>query len=185
MNLQPSWWNLHRDLFKRCGWSIFFVTIYLLGQQIYLPNVDIFSATQSLQGVPFLQALSLTTGSQMGLPMILSLGMQPYMTTLIVWQAVTSLDLDSMRQMSQKRSGHIQRILAVVLGSIQALSFVYFMGDSFLPEYVGPTTINFTPIVAVICLVAGSLLTLVLAAANFQRGILATVLSISPGLIHG
>ncbi|MCI2172286.1 SecY family transport protein [Schleiferilactobacillus perolens] len=185
MSQQPSWWILHQDIFKRCGWSIFLVTIYLLGQQIYLPNVDIFSATQSLQEVPFLQALSLTTGSQMGLPMILSLGMQPYMTTLIVWQAITSLDLDSMRQMSQKRTGHIQRVLAVLLGSIQALSFVYFMGDSFLPEYIGPTNINITPIVAVIMLVAGSMFTMWLADENSQRGIGGTVTLIIPGLIAG
>lgn len=112
MSKHTAWWRLHRDLFKRCGWTVFLICIYLLGQQVYLPNVDVFSASQSLQGVPFLQMLSLTTGGQTGIPTLLSLGMQPYMTTLIIWQAVTSLDLDSMRRLSQKQIGYIQRILS-------------------------------------------------------------------------
>lgn len=185
MNQQPSWWSLHQDLFKRCGWTIFLIAIYLFGQQIYLPNVDIFSATQSLQSVPFLQMLSLTTGGQLGMPMILSLGMQPYMTTLIIWQAITSLDLDSMRHLSQKRIGHIQRLLAIVLAVIQAISFVFFMGKAFLPEYVGPNNINVTPVVAVIILVAGSMFTMWLADENSQHGIGGTVTLIIPGLLAG
>lgn len=185
MSQQPAWWRIHQGLFKKIGWSIFLISIYLLGQQIYLPNVDVFSASQSLQGVPFLQSLALTTGGQLGLPTILSLGMQPYMTTLIIWQAVTSLDLESLRRLSQKQVGYIQRSLAVALGTVQAVSFVYLMGNSFLPQYVGPHNINITPIVAVVTLVAGSLFTMWLADQNSQWGIGGTVTMIIPGLLAG
>lgn len=185
MSQQSAWWRIHRGLFKKIGWSVFLICVYLLGQQVYLPNVDVFSASQSLQGVPFLQSLALTTGGQLGLPTILSLGMQPYMTTLIIWQAVTSLDLESLRRLSQKQVGYIQRSLAVVLGMIQAVSFVYLMGNSFLPQYVGPQNINITPVVAVITLVAGSLFTMWLADQNSQRGIGGTVTMIIPGLLAG
>lgn len=185
MSKHTAWWRLHRDLFKRCGWTVFLICIYLLGQQVYLPNVDVFSASQSLQGVPFLQMLSLTTGGQTGIPTLLSLGMQPYMTTLIIWQAVTSLDLDSMRRLSQKQIGYIQRILSIVLGTNQAITFVYFMGNSFLPQYIGSANINITPAVAVLTLVAGSLFTMWLADQNTEHGLGGTVTLIIPGLLAG
>ncbi|MFT9039329.1 preprotein translocase subunit SecY [Schleiferilactobacillus harbinensis] len=185
MNQQPSWWHIHRGLFKRMAWTLLLIIIYMFGQQIYLPNVDIFSASQSLQGVPFLQMLAFTTGGQLGMPTILSLGMQPYMTTLIIWQAVTSLDLDGVRHLSQKQVGYIQRGLAIVLGTIQAISFVYLMGNSFLPLYVGPANINVTPAITVVTLVTGSLFTMWLADQNGQRGIGGTVTMIIPGLLAG
>lgn len=179
------WWHRHRDVYEKCLWTIFLITIYLLGQQIFLPNADVFSASQNLQDAPFLQVLSLTTGGQLGLPTILSLGMQPYMTTLIVWQAVTSLDLESVRRLSQKRISLIQRCIAIVLGSIQAISFVVLMGRSFVPNYVGPQNIDIAPAVAVVTLVAGSLFTMWLADQNAERGIGGTVTLILPGLLAG
>lgn len=178
--------RMNKHLFlKRILWTAFFVVIYQMGQHIYIPTIDIFSAQQALGSVPFFRLVALTTGGQMSVPMILSLGMRPYMTGMIIWQAVMAMDLDSVKRMTLRQQGYVQRLITLVLAIIQSVEMVYAMDRSFKPFYLPGTEIDISMVIGLIVLIAGALFTTWLADLNAQKGLGGTVALILPGIFAG
>ena len=132
----------HQDIVKRVLFTMMILFVYALGQQIMLPGFDITLARKIMSHNSLLQMFGLTTGGQMNLPTLLSLGLGPYMTAMIVWQAIQSLDIRAINNMSVRQSGVLQRFVTLVLATLQGIVMVYYLQDAIKPLYLISDNIN-------------------------------------------
>ncbi len=141
------------------------------------------TAGRSLDQVNFLQFISMTTGGQTAVPSLLTLGMRPYMTMMIIWQVITALDLDVVKQLSQRRVGIIQRFLTLFFSLIQGFEMIYFIRDAFDSNDPWQIGINLNVAIAWIVLVGGAMFMTWLGDLNAVHGIGGTIALIIPGII--
>jgi len=177
--------NKKHDLRNRFIWTFFLLLIVLIGQDITIPGIDPVVASAQLSKVDFIQFVSMTTGGQTAIPAILTLGMRPYMTQMIIWQVVTALDLDVVKQWSQKKTGVIQRFLTLFFAMLQGFEMVYFIRNAFLPNDPWGLGINLNVIIAWLVLVAGSMFMTWLGDFNGMHGIGSAIALIMPSIIAG
>ncbi|MHA3067045.1 preprotein translocase subunit SecY [Lacticaseibacillus saniviri] len=175
--------NKKHDLLSRFAWTCFLLLIVLVGQQILIPGIDPLTAGRSLDQVNFLQFISMTTGGQTAVPSLLTLGMRPYMTMMIIWQVITALDLDVVKQLSQRRVGIIQRFLTLFFSLIQGFEMIYFIRDAFDSNDPWQIGINLNVAIAWIVLVGGAMFMTWLGDFNAVHGIGGTIALIIPGII--
>jgi preprotein translocase subunit SecY len=177
----------NRSLIKRCLWTLLLVLILAAGQQIVLPSIDGLAATQALtkQGGSFLQIFGSVTGGRLTVPALFSLGLSPYMTSMIVWSAVQSLDLPGVSAMSVRAIGMVQRFFTLIIASLQALAMVRTVAPALqpMPLVLGDYSYDMSAWFTGIILVAGAMFTAWLADLNNDKGIGSTVIMIVPGII--
>ncbi|NVO89549.1 preprotein translocase subunit SecY [Lactobacillus rhamnosus] len=173
----------HQDVIKRSLYTFLILFAYALGQQIMLPGFNIAMAKKIMGNNALLQMYGLTTGGQMNLPTLLSLGLGPYMTAMIVWQAVASLDIPSVNNLSVKQTGFIERLITLILAILQGVVMVYYLHDAIAPLYLISDNINLGPAAAVLYLVAGAMLTVVMGYGNMSHGFGGSVALIIPNIM--
>ncbi len=175
----------HRDLIKRVIWSMIIVAIYLLGQKIILPVIDPAVAKESLSRQTVLQNFGVLTGSEFKLPTLFSLGIGPYMTGMIVWQAVTSLGLDSISHLSQRQVSYIQKWIALGIATLQGIQLTYFIRPSLMKLPILVDSKMASMMIVMLMLLAGTMLAIFLGDWNAQHGLGGTSMLILPGIIMG
>ena len=75
---------------KRFCWTIFFVFIYVLGSKISLPFVDLSKALRLNEGTTTgLQLSSAVMGGNLRGMSIFSIGLSPWMSSMILWRMFT------------------------------------------------------------------------------------------------
>ncbi|KRM87284.1 hypothetical protein [Lacticaseibacillus thailandensis] len=173
----------NHEIIKRVSWTLFLVMILAAGQQVILPGVDQVAAATVLKQPTFLSILSSATGGRLNLPTLFSLGLSPYMTTMIVWSAVQSLDLKSINSLSMKKAGLIQRVLVLVLAIVQAITMMRLYASALQPLHLFGYPYDWGPWVTGLLLVAGAMLVTWLADVNSNRGIGSTAIMILPGIL--
>ncbi len=96
----------NKEIVKRIGWSILLLAVVEFGKKIEVPGFLAIpkEETQNL----ILRFLSTTTGGNLSKPTLLSLGMGPYMTALIIWTTISMIDTDRINNLSNKQRGYIQ-----------------------------------------------------------------------------
>ncbi|MBM7616677.1 preprotein translocase subunit SecY [Weissella uvarum] len=172
------------DLLKRVSWALLIVSVYLLGQSITLPLIDPAVAKASLANRTLLQTFGVMTGGQFTLPTLFTLGVGPYMTGMIIWQAISALNLDGVNHLSQRQVSYIQRWLAVGLAVLQGIQIVYYTKSALLPfPFGGGVTV--TMVIVLATLLAGTMFSIYLGDLNAQYGLGGMSLLILPGIILG
>lgn len=175
----------HRELIRRVGWSLLIVAIYQLGQKITLPMIDPAVAKASLEGRTLLQNFGILTGSQFTLPTLFSLGIGPFMTGMIIWQAISSLGLDAISHLSQRQVSYIQKWIALGLAALQAIQIVYFIKNALITLPIFGNSKMATMAVVYLMLLSGTMLSIFLGDLLSQHGLGGSSLLILPGVILG
>lgn len=173
----------HQDIVKRLLFTMMILFVYALGQEIMLPGFDITLAKRIMSKNSLLQMFGLTTGGQMNLPSLLTLGLGPYMTSMIVWQAIASLDIRAINNLSVRQSGLVQRIVTLALATLQGVVTAYYLQDAIKPLYLISDNINLAFPVAVLILVAGAMFAMTIGNENASHGFGGTVALIIPGIL--
>lgn len=166
-----------RELLKRLGVMLVVIAIYLLGQQIPLVGSNA-ATTATLDSQSFWQVLGLSTGARMTVPVLFSLGLGPYMSAMIVWQVIMTFDFDSVRRLSQRQVGTINKFMAFGFAVFQASRMVTAMHNK-----MGHAPAGTIPGGTIILLVGGALLALFLAEYNQAHGLGGPMVLIIPGVI--
>lgn len=174
--------NKH-DMLIRSLWTALILGIVALGQLVLLPGTDIASASEQLKSVPFLQLVAGATGSQLQNATILSLGMRPYMTGMIVWQAIQMLFDEQVQRWTLRKSGIAQRIITLIFAFIQGFEMVYVMRSAIKPIYLPGFSFNFGLVLVWIILIGGAMFTTWLADLNMAKGVGSSVALIIPSLV--
>lgn len=171
------------DLLRRCLFTAMILFIYALGQQITLPMFDAKVAGSFLNKDTVWQFVGMATGGQTRLPTLLSVGIMPYMTGMIVWSAVSSLDIPAVNNLSPKMSNVIQTSIALVVGVLQSFLYVYYLRSTLRPLYLPESNTNVAFPAAVLLLTAGGMFTILIGNENNNRGIGGMMVMILPGLV--
>lgn len=176
---------LKNDLAKKILITFFMMLVLAVGQQIYLPLVDASFASSAVNKSTLLSVLGMTTGGRMTVPAIMSLGLSPYMTSMIIWQAIVTMDIKKITNMSLKNQGQIQNILTLIMAVVQAYTMILTYHSFIQPLYLTQSGIDISAPVIMLVMVAGGMFSTWLAMKNTQVGIGGSAIMIVPGIAVG
>ncbi|KRK58034.1 preprotein translocase subunit SecY [Fructilactobacillus fructivorans] len=170
-----------RQFLKRGSFTIFLLALFELGGFILIPGFQLKNYAGALDQNAYINLISSNFGSQITVPSLFALGLGPYMTALIVWQVITTVDDKTTSRMSQKVSGYWQKGITFVLAALQALA----MSKLFLryrPKTLGFDDETFFWFIFTV-LLAGAMLIVWLADVNKDLGVGGVSIFIIPGLV--
>lgn len=171
------------EMAGRAAWTAVTLAIVALGQLVLLPGTNIAAASDELKAVPFLQLVAGATGSQLKNATILSLGMRPYMTGMIVWQAIQMLFDEQIGRWTLRQTGVAKRLMTLLFAFIQGFEMVYVMRDAIKPVYLPWFSFNFGMIIVWVILIGGAMFTTWLGDINTVKGLGSSVALIIPSLV--
>ncbi|WP_125768743.1 accessory Sec system protein translocase subunit SecY2 [Lapidilactobacillus wuchangensis] len=175
----------YRELITGLGWTAFILAVFTLGQTIPLPGIDLTDAQDALGNVTFMQLFANMTGSNYQMPTLFSVGLGPFMSSMIIWQAVQVIGDEKVSRLTPHQLSFWKYSITIVLAIVQAFQLVYYIRDAIKPFYLWGTTINIAFPVVLLILVAGAIFVTWLADLNASRGIGNTTALIIPGIVRG
>lgn len=175
----------YREFFTSLGWTAIILAVFVAGQAVPLPNVDSGTAQDALSDVTFLKLFANVTGSSITNQALFSVGMGPFMSAMIIWQAIQSVADEQVGRMTIRQISFWKYLLTLFLAIIQSFQMVYFMRNSLDPMYLVGTQIDITFAGTMLILIAGAMFVAWLANLNAAVGIGSSVALIVPGIVRG
>lgn len=93
------------ELIASIVFTLFMIVLMELGRQIALPAIDPELSKKSLNASPLLRNISMLTGGQYRFPSLFSIGLGPYMTSMILFQAIQMVNSSMMEKISEQKKG--------------------------------------------------------------------------------
>ncbi|MGX7091621.1 accessory Sec system protein translocase subunit SecY2 [Hutsoniella sourekii] len=158
-----------RVISRKSLFTLGILMIYILGRNIPLPFVG-------QQAIPrqemnnFMSYAMMAAGGDASTRSLVTLGVGPYMSTMMIWRFVSMSDWFKRKKLSMEQSGRLQNLLTLVIGLIQAMGIVasYQLGQVTRAGIIG--SINWMQALLVLFLLAGSLFTIWLGFQNSKHG---------------
>lgn len=157
-------------ILRRSLWSALIVATYILGNHIYLPYVTHY---QTASGA--LLYSGSTLGANYLTMTVFSLGLGPWMSSMIVWQLLVSIKSFKLDKIPQKWAGFYQMALTLIVAIVQAIALA--------AVYTSHDANWWHKAVITLVLVAGSFLLVWLASMNTVKGIGGSLLIILFGIL--
>lgn len=151
-----------------------------LGQQIMIPQLKPGVTQDLLHENPLLQVFTTATGAQYMKPTLFSIGMGPYMITLILFSALQALGV--FKKWTKEAMDVLQKIFILGFAILQATQIVTYLKQSVIKGGT-QATFNWHLIGAVIVLVAGAMLVMWMANLNNVYGFGGLGIMIVPGIV--
>ncbi|MDT2887979.1 accessory Sec system protein translocase subunit SecY2 [Lactococcus lactis] len=121
---------------KRLIFSLMIVLIYILGSNIYIPGIDSQAVSKLLHQTAGLSFAMSMTGFSIDHISLFSLGLGPWMSSMIIWRVVSVSKVFHIENLTQNQSYHIKYVLSIFLGVIQSTSIIFqvqLLGDAYNP----------------------------------------------------
>ncbi|PWF99923.1 hypothetical protein [Levilactobacillus bambusae] len=168
-----------KQFYKKIGFTVLVLVVLQLGQQVLIPQLDPGRAQSLLHTNPLLQVYTTITGAQYAKPTLFSIGMGPYMVTLILFSALRALGIG--KKWTPDQTMVMQRLMVLVFAILQAAQMVSMMRNWITPR----GTMNAEMIMAssVLVLVAGAMLVTWLSDLNRIFGFGGLGIMIVPGIL--
>lgn len=164
-----------RLLAEKLLWSLGIIIVYLLGRRMPLATVAI-EALEQPDRQDFVTNLSAVTGGNFFEMTLFSLGLGPWMTSMILWRFL--IFFNRFKQLTQRRAHYVQMTLMLVIAIIQALgmtSAVAFRDSSLSPLVLRLATL--------VILISGTCVLSWLAHLNSHKGLGGAIVIILANLI--
>lgn len=175
----------YREFLTSLGWTALILTVFVVGQTIPLPNVDLSSAQDAVQHVTFLRLFANVTGSDFSNQTLFSVGMGPFMSAMIIWQAVQAVADEQVARLSPHQVSLGKYGITLLLAAAQSFQLVYLVRGSLDTFLLPGTDIDVTFVGTMLILMAGSMFVAWLANLNAAIGIGSSVALIIPGIVRG
>lgn len=140
-------------------WTMFILITYMIGSAIPIPLGGTMAEAKSNY---VLQLASNATGGDISNLTLLSLGLGPWMSSMIIWQVLVMIKPLGLGSLSERESGYLRNILILFLSIVQSIGIVL----SFKIDVDYETKVG-----VVIMLIAGGFLTVWLAYLNASKGV--------------
>ena len=138
---------------------MFILITYMIGSAIPIPLGGTMAEAKSNY---VLQLASNATGGDISNLTLLSLGLGPWMSSMIIWQVLVMIKPLGLGSLSERESGYLRNILILFLSIVQSIGIVL----SFKIDVDYETKVG-----VVIMLIAGGFLTVWLAYLNAAKGV--------------
>ena len=108
--------------YKKVSFSLMIVLVYILGLNIIVPGVSLDGLYQSLTGKANLGLMLSMTGLSLSRISLFSLGLGPWMSTLIFWRVLAVTNLFHIKTLTNNQSYRIKFIISLALAAIQSFT---------------------------------------------------------------
>ncbi|GBG96354.1 accessory Sec system protein translocase subunit SecY2 [Lactococcus termiticola] len=164
---------------RRIAWTLFFVMLMIIGTHLRIPALH---ETQQPAST-FLQIFSNLSAGNVKVLNLFSLGLGPYMISLIFWSTLSMMEIDWVTNLSKREQGFIIRGLTLFIAFFQAYATVTHFGTGIdFSAFPGFSKIQ-VEMGLILVLVAGAMLVSFLADMNLKKGIGKQMMLIMPGLL--
>ncbi|MBZ6003534.1 accessory Sec system protein translocase subunit SecY2 [Leuconostoc gelidum subsp. aenigmaticum] len=164
-----------KELTKRICYSMVIIITYEVGTHIILPG----HLVRAYQSNDFMKSVSLVIGGNLAKMSFFSLGLGPYMSGMIFWRVIQSLNKDRFSKLSENRIYYFRTVLILFIAIIQSLGLAVSMKTNV--DFMNNDIFNI--IVAAIVFTTGSMFTMWLVEMNMQSGIGGPSLLILVGIL--
>lgn len=171
-----------KELVSSIAFTLFMIILMELGRQIAVPGLDPEMSRKALNGSALLRNVSMLTGGQYRFASLFSIGLGPYMTGMILFQAVQLVNTNLMDKISDSKRGYIQRWITLVIAILQTLQFMFVMRDQITPSGVKLWGFDFNVATAFMVLVAGAMMVSWMADMTTKYGVGGAGVMIMPGI---
>lgn len=182
-------WNFHEkkskknELIAGIIFTLFMITLMELGRQITIPALDSELSRKALNASPLLKNVTMLTGGQFRFPSLFSIGLGPYMTSMILFQAIQLINFDAMGKISEQKRGYIQRWITLGIAILQTLQYIFVVHKQISLSGIKILGIDFNVVVSFVTLVAGAMLVAWMSDMTTKFGVGGVGVLIMPGII--
>ena len=167
---------------KRVFFTMFIIAIYVLGRHILLPGYN--SSIEGLgmkEGNP-LASLYFLAGIDVSQISVFSLGLGPWITTMIVWQVMNLKKSWNIQAWSLKKTDFFQKMLTLFFAIVQGLAIMYtaYRGNGRFLLLVDDWLYNAAVLTTV---VTGSFIIIWLSSLNTRKGVGGSTIIIISGIL--
>ena len=167
---------------KRVFFTMFIIAIYVLGRHILLPGYN--SSIEGLgrkEGNP-LASLYFLAGIDVSQISVFSLGLGPWITTMIVWQVMNLNKSWNIQSWSLKKTDFFQKMLTLFFAIVQGLAIMYtaYRGNGRFLLLVDDWLYNAAVLTTV---VTGSFIIIWLSSLNTRKGVGGSTIIIISGIL--
>lgn len=167
---------------RRAIFTIFVLAIYILGRHILLPGYNgNMQALQIKEQNPLAYLYSLA-GIDVSRISVFSLGLGPWITTMIVWQVINLNKSWNIQSWSPKKTDFFQKILTLIFALLQGITIMYkaYSGNSRFLLLVDDWIYNAAILTTV---VTGSFIIIWLSGLNTRKGVGGSTIVIISGIL--
>ncbi|MCY3046693.1 accessory Sec system protein translocase subunit SecY2 [Aerococcus urinae] len=157
-------------LYKKLLFTAIILIVYIIGRSIPLPLVDWQAIQQSPSGNDFLSLALSATGGSFEQASLLSLGLGPYMSTMIIWRFISMSKWYKALKVPPRLDNYYRNLLTLILALVQAITLAVtypltpLQGTIMSSDFMAYGTI-------ILALVAGTFFTIWLGGRNQEAGI--------------
>lgn len=155
-------------LTKRVLWTVGIVFVYMLGKYLPIATLPTYQSLYSLQEQTIFDNLAMVTGGQFSSLNLFSLGLSPWMTTMILWRFLTLFRI--VKSLTSRKAHYYRMLLMLLVAAIQAFG-VSAMSDYTALEHTTSLGLVSLRAATILVLIAGSYALMWLGNQNAQRGL--------------
>ncbi|HEM3587642.1 TPA: accessory Sec system protein translocase subunit SecY2 [Streptococcus suis] len=154
---------------KKIIWAIGIVLVYMLGKYTPLGTLPLYpGVVHSYNLTNSLDALAMVSGGNFSTYNLFSLGLAPWMTSMILWRLLSLFDL--VKTGTRKQLHVSQMFLLLLIAFIQSLGLTY-ASDFYNVSFLGMNSEWLPRLTSMVVMVAGSFVLMWLANLNVRKGI--------------
>lgn len=154
-------------ILRRTLYTMLILTVFSIGNHIYLPFIDQ-KMLEKLSENHSLLFVGNSTGANYAKMTLFSLGLGPWMSSLIVWQLLSSIKAFKLDKIPQKRSQFYQHLLTLAVALLQGVGLI--VGFKLVSDDL------YHKLVVLIIMIAGAFYLVWLGSMNTEKGIGASVM---------
>lgn len=114
-----------KKLLKRAGFTILITLIFLTGRNLLLPIYGLKQMIDTQNNSTFIEAINAVTGGNFSSLSLFSLGISPWMSTIILWQLIASFESLPVNKLAQKQLYRLQMLVMMVIAVLQGAALLY------------------------------------------------------------
>ena len=113
-----------KQLLKRAGFTILITLIFLTGRNLLLPINGLKQMIATQNNNTFIEAINAVTGGNFSSLSLFSLGISPWMSTIILWQLIASFESLPVNKLAQKQLYRLQMLVMMVIAVLQGAALL-------------------------------------------------------------
>ena len=140
---------------KKWIYAIIILLVYLFGRSLPIFTVPLNESVQKAYlGQSLLESMASVSGMQIKSITVFSLGLSPWMSSVIIWRVVGLLKVLRTDRLTAEQSTNYQTILMFVIALLQSIALT--ANSAFVPIFAGDYGKLFAHITTIIMMVAGT-----------------------------
>ncbi|MFU2181234.1 accessory Sec system protein translocase subunit SecY2 [Streptococcus pluranimalium] len=154
---------------RKIMWTLGTIFLYMIGRYLPIATIPLNQSLTSQSAMSdLINNLALVTGGQFSNLTLFSLGLSPWMTSMIIWRFLTLFKWVKVRTKRQEHFYQMWLMLAVAL--IQAFGISALGNYYYLPD-LGPNSQGLLRLASMVILVAGAYVLMWIGQLNAQKGL--------------